>query len=444
MTPTVAYSRRRGVLVAGVVLAIGAGWTARHAVAIARNEPVSPVFAFMAGSFVFFLVLAWLERPKTATAEQRAALDELTVTVNVPLYNEDPAIVRQVLDNLLVQTRKPNRVQVVDDGSTQSYGELVSWWPAEARAAGIDGAWTRVANGGKRHAQLVTFRHDDGDIFVTVDSDSVLAADAIEQGLLPFADPKVTSVAAVVLAMNAKTNVVTRLTDLMFANFQLITRSGLSRLGSVLVNSGCLAFYRAQVVRDAIPSYEAERFGRRNVQFSDNSFLTLAAHLAGKTVQQPTSVAFTWLPEKTGHHFRQQLRWFRGSTIRSIWRFRYLPFTRASYFVHLLNWINFALVGVAFGYLAVVQPVVDGAAIPWFLAASCLVAYATSLKYLTVKRSDISLACQLATFLMTPLLVVWSALVLRPLRLYAMATCWKTGSWGTRTGGVEVKALEAA
>jgi hyaluronan synthase len=63
-----------------------------------------------------------------------------------------------------------------------------------------------VANGRKRHAQLVTFRQDDGDIFVTVDSDSVLGADAIEQGLLPFADPEVTSVAAVVLAMNAWAN----------------------------------------------------------------------------------------------------------------------------------------------------------------------------------------------------------------------------------------------
>lgn len=34
-------------------------------------------------------------------------------------------------------------------------------------------------------------------------------------------------------------------------------------------------------------------------------------------------------------------------------------------------------------------------------------------------------------------MLVWTALVLRPLRIYAMATCWKTG-WGTR-GKIEVR-----
>jgi hyaluronan synthase len=67
--------------------------------------------------------------------------------------------------------------------------------------------------------------------------------------------------------------------------------------------------------------------------------------------------------------------------------------------------------------------VVHGELAPWLLAITAAVAYATSLKYLTIRRSDVSFAWQLGTFAMAPLLVVWSALVLRPLRLYGMATC---------------------
>jgi hypothetical protein len=66
-----------------------------------------------------------------------------------------------------------------------------------------------------------------------------------------------------------------------------------------------------------------------------------------------------------------------------------------------------------------------------------LVGYATALKYLLVSRDDETLASQLGTFLLAPVVFLWSFFVLRPLRLYAIATCLSTG-WGTRTGGVEV------
>jgi hyaluronan synthase len=398
----------------------------------------------MASLFVFFVGLAWLERPYTAAPQQRALLDKLRVTVNVPLYNEDPAIAHQTLESLLAQTRLPNKVEVVDDGSSISYDELKTWWLQASAEAGIEGSWKRIANAGKRHAQLVTFEHDTtSEIFVTVDSDSLLAHNAIEEGMLPFVDPDVTSVAAIVLAMNAKQNLVTRLTDMMFLNFQLITRSGLSVIKSVLVNSGCASFYRASVVRSAFEAYRHETFLNRPVPFSDDSFLTLVAHLQGQTVQQPTCVAFTYLPERVGHHLRQQLRWFRGSTIRSIWRFRYLPMTGAAYWVHFINWFNFFLVATIFSYLLIYQPVIHQEVAPWLLLISVLISYITSFKYLAIRRSDVSRWWQFCTFLMSPLLFVWSAVVLRPLRIYGMLTCAKTG-WQTRQAGPEVTVKPAA
>jgi hyaluronan synthase len=161
------------------------------------------------------------------------------------------------------------------------------------------------------------------------------------------------------------------------------------------------------------------------------------AKLRGRTVQQPTCFAFAVLPERVGHHLRQQLRWMRGSFIRSWWRMRYLPLGSYAYWMHFAGWVNFVLATVVFTALFVVRPAIDRRLVPSLLAIPVLVGYATALKYLLVRRDDETLANQLGTFLLAPVAFLWSFFVLRPLRLYAIATCLSTG-WGTRTVGVEV------
>nr|WP_240896504.1 glycosyltransferase [Kineococcus vitellinus] len=425
-------------------------WTTHHLAVLAgygtAPHGLSIVFAVMFGSLIWHLSLAWLEPVYKATDAQRAVLDAKWVTLNIPLYNEDPAIVREVLASLAAQTRRPDYVQVVDDCSdAASYEEVKVWWRGVATEAGIRGSWVRkAANGGKRSAQLVTFANDtQADYFATMDSDVVLSPTALEEAMLPFADERVSSVAAVCVARNARENIVSRLSDLWFLVFQLSVRSALSSLRSVLVNSGSFAVYRADVVREAIPAYENETFMGRGVQFSDDSLLTLFAYLKGRTVQQPTSLAFTVLPARVSHHLRQQLRWLRGSTIRSIWRFKYLPIVSFGYWEHFMSWVSYFVVGTVLVYLLAYQPAVNHELAPMLLVFSSLVGYLTALKYLTIRRSDVSFRWQLATFAMTPLALAWSTLVLRPLRIYAIATCWKTG-WGTRQTVEVTQAIEAA
>ncbi len=153
------------------------------------------------------------------------------------------------------------------------------------------------------------------------------------------------------------------------------------------------------------------------MQFSDDSLLTLFAHLKGRTVQQPSSFAFTVLPSTVSHHLRQQLRWMRGSTIRSIWRFRYLPIRGFAYWEHLLSWMNFLLISCAFGMILVLGVLGDLRVTLLMLSFSLLVSYTVGLKYLTVARSDQGLGFQLCTLLMAPAMLAWTAFVLRPLRV---------------------------
>jgi hyaluronan synthase len=444
-----------------IVIAALAVWAAFHAVRVSHFGSSTgsrlavvwlATFAFLATQSILFL----LERPRRLTPRARRKLDALHVAVLIPAYNEDEGYLRLSLESMLKQTRMPNSVHVVDDGSTQTdYENVRKWWAVAACAAGVHTTWHRIPNGGKRHAQATAVKASpEADVYVTVDSDSCLDRHALEQLLIPLSKPKVMSSAGVIMATNNKGprrpegvkallawplyKMMCRVTDLWLVTSQLVDRSSLSAVGSVLVNSGPLAAYRAEIIRDNLDSYLGEKFAGRPVNLSDDSLLTLYALMRGSTRQQPTAFAFSAMPERYSHLHRMYLRWMRGSTIRSLWRLRYLPVTRLAYWVHLSRWFQVALTTIILVWLLLVDPLKNGRyPSALFLVVPFLIGWAQGMRYLTVSRSDESLASRLLTWSMMPVAVIFSWTVLRWLRWYGAATCFKTG-WGTRQKGAEV------
>ena len=390
----------------------------------------SAAFAFSAAQWI----LSYRDRPFT---DRRGSTDRLRVTVNIPLYNEDPDIVDRALYSLLRQTRPPQRVDVVDDGSAVSYARLRRYW-VRTWPCGTQVRWVRQANAGKKHAQAVTFTSDPAaDIFVTVDSDTALEERAIEEGLKPFRHRRVMAVAGVELAFNSRVNWLTRTVAARSLFFQIVACGAQSAAGDVLVNRGAFALYRAPMIRDVVPAYLDEEFlGVRPILLGDDAALTLFARGRGKAVQQPTAFALTMYPETLSHHFRQWTRWMRGSTIRNCWRVRYLP-------VWSWGWW-FTVLGVQFFLASVLLPVL--AAVTWpssrlfvegLVCGMLAWAYVTATRMLAVHRSDEGWWYRLGTLLCYPAAMLWAALVLRPLRFYGMAT-WKRQGWTTRNQGAEI------
>lgn len=434
---TIRRARHRGLLLAAIVL-IGLGlWAAHHAVAASellagRGSQFGLLFGLAFVMLVVQTLLYYLERPYTTTPAQDRELDALRVVVPVPVYNEDPGLLRACLWSMLEQDRLPDLVYVVDDGSKLDYAALREEFLTAGPTLGVEVRWVRTANGGKRHAQGLVFADTpDADVYVTVDSDAVLVRDAIEEVLKPLADPRVQSVAGVVLAANARKNLLTRVTDLWFVTGQLVDRSAASTTGSVLVNSGPLAAYRGALVREHLSSYLEETFFGRGVEFSDDSMLTIFALTRGRAVQQPTAFALTAMPENLSHHLRQYLRWMRGAFIRSWWRFKYLPLTTVAFWNHLVAWAQMLISTALFVVLFVVAPVSMGTISPTLLVVPVVIGFAQSLRYLTIRRSDETLLSQVATLALSPVATLWAFTVLRFVRWYGMATCLKTG-WGTR------------
>lgn len=438
-----------GALVAAAIFLGLAGWGAHHivstiAVLHGHGNRFSLLYTLAFGLLLAQTVMSHLERPARVTPRQQRHLDELRVVVSVPAYNEDPELLRRCLLSLLAQTRLPNEVFVVDDGSSKAdYRAVQAEFQLAARSLSVHTRWARTPNAGKRHAQGIVFSNTPtADIHVTVDSDAYLDSHALDEVLKPFAKPEVQSVAGIVLASNAAKNIITRITDLWFVTGQLVDRSSASVSGSVLVNSGPLAAYRGNMIRDNLDGYLNETFFGRRVEFSDDSMLTIYALTRGRAVQQPTAFALTAMPETLNHHLRQYLRWMRGATIRSWWRFRYLPANRPAFWLHLLGWVQMALSTALFVTLFIVDPVMAGAMSPWLLIVPVCVGVAQSTRYLMIRRSDQNVLATLATLALAPVGVLWAFFGLRLVRWYGMATCMRTGSWGTREN-IEIRAEPA-
>jgi hyaluronan synthase len=428
--------RAGAIIPVALIIAALLFWAVQHVIGIfstvlAHNGRIMWVWLFAFAWLFVEMTMCLFERAWKTTERQQRGLDSAYLVVAVPAYNEDPAALRECIASMLRQTRPPDLIWVTDDGSTEDYTDIREWFYMTATRAGVRPVWHRQANAGKRHAQGAAIAATpEADYYLTVDSDAILDREAIREGLKPFARADVQSVGGVVMVAN-QVNMLTRLTDLWFVIGQLVDRSSMSAVGGVLVNSGALALYRGELLRENLDGYLNELFFGRRIETSDDSLFTIYAILKGKAVQQHTSFAFTFMPEKYSHHRRQYLRWMRGAFIRSWWRFKYLPLDRPSYWIHLLGWVQLVLSTVTFTALFIFGTVRAPASAPFLLSIPLLVGYGQGLRYFMIKRSDISFRQQVGMYLLTPVVILYGFFVLRAIRFYAMATCLKTG-WGTR------------
>lgn len=381
-------------------------------------------------------VLSLLERPFTGWNQR---LDSLVVAVAVPVYNEDPATLDRVLYALAHQARMPDIVHVVDDGSKVSYEIVRDHWSRDP-VLGPRLYWTRQRNGGKKHAQATCFAaHPDAGIFVTVDSDTTLARDAILEGLRPFRYRDVYSVAGLELAYNQSRNWLTLMTASRTLSWQFLSCAAQNVAGGdVTVNRGTFALYRADMIRETLAAYLDETFLGRPVKLGDDAALTLFAECRGRAVQQPTAVCFAMYPENLRHHFKQWTRWMRGSTIRTCWRLRYLSLASYSWWFTLISTWSFVLsigASVAAGLTWPLSTTYVAAAVLATIVWSVLMALRTT----SVRRSDQNWLDRLIVVLLAPMAAFWVTLILRPMRLYGIATFLRQG-WVTRS---QVEIVEA-
>lgn len=426
-------SRTRYVVIA-LALATALALFALHHLEQAHEDRTVLVLVNLLGFawVVFNLVASHVHQDTRVRPRAQRILDELRVSVVVPVYNEDPATFRAMLESLSRQSRPVQRLHVVDDGSEtrDCENEFYEWLPTAPH--GLEAVYTTIPNSKKRHAQAVAFEADPAaDIWVTIDSDTVLDAHAIRQGLIPFARPKVNAVAGTLVALNDRTNLLTRLVDLGFTLSFLNGRASWSLLRSVVVSCGGLAFYRGAIVRKYLPRYLTQEIWGRRVISGDDRMMTCYALLDGHTVLQESSIGYTLVPENISHLTRQRIRWWRSFFWGGGWLIQNFPLTKPAWWLVVWQFVSFVLFSFALPMMLVIHPIQSGN-VPWeFFIYLSLLAYARSVRYLVLKRPDQSPSQQLITFLLAPVSSLLHLYLCSVLQYVGLFTFRKTG-WSTR------------
>jgi hyaluronan synthase len=382
-------------------------------------------YGFVAmGYLAVKLVLSSRYRPHEGNDEVR----DMSVAAIVPVYNEDPAAFRRCLDSLLAQTHALAEIWVIDDGSSSN----VCLQIARSVLSGVPGAQVRAfrRNRGKREAQAFAFKRSQVDLFCTIDSDTVLDPHAVEEGIKPFADAKITAVTGNVRALNHRKNLLTKLIDLRYANAFLYERAAYSMLGSVLCACGSLSFWRSDVIKENLEDFVNQTFLGIPVQYGDDRRLTNYALQRGRVVVQDSSVAFTVVPERMQHFVRQQLRWNKSFFRETLWVLRNFSARRWVWWLSLAELAMWAAVSTGIVMASLVTPLLTGRlALLYYLSYLAVMSYARSVRYFGASES--SWMYQLYVFLLSPVYAALHVGLLIPLRIWALLTLRQRG-WGTR------------
>lgn len=379
------------------------------------------------------LALSALPRRRPRTTRGRGRGRPLSVAAIVTVFNEDPETLHRCLVSLFdshpASSCAHRRRRRVDRLPAH---DVAMWWAPRFTALGVDyKVISHAGNWGKREALATGFDETRTiDVYVCIDSDTVLRTDAIERVLRPFADRRVHCVTGLVMALNRSRNLLTRLIDLRYVNAFLGDRAAYSRLGSVLCACGSLAAYRGWVVRHHLDDFLSQRWLGRPAVSGDDRRLTYYCLLEGKAVLEPAAVAWTAVPERLGHYLRQQARWTRSFLRETLCTLAAGRIWRTYWWLSLVEmatWLAFT----AALLVAVAAPFVAGPGWWTLLGAyvlyACVASYVRSLHYL---RATYNLDRAL-TFVAAPLYTLLNIALLIPLRLWCLATL-RGGSWGTR------------
>jgi N-acetylglucosaminyltransferase len=343
------------------------------------------------------------------------------VDVVIPCFNEDPALLEACCRSVADQDY-PGRMQVwlVDDGSSNRDALLAVYerW--------ADKGWNvRLLedNTGKRAAQDEAVRHGYGELVVLMDSDTVLAPDAVRQAAACFADDRVGAVSGSIGVLNAPTNLLTRLIHHRYRLRFQVERPAQGFFTSLLCCSGPFAVYRRRLLAELWPRYLNQTFGGVRCTNGDDLHLTNLVLATGRQVLfEPRAIASTWVPRSLPLYLRQQLRWNRS-------------------FYRELRW-TFAGIRTRHPYLAL--DVLARALLPLLLAAALVLLAAEGLLAgWELLAADLSLGlamlCVSAAFLLVhgasvPFLLLYGPLhmvLLVPVRVWALLTL-ASPRWETR------------
>lgn len=239
-------------------------------------------------------------------------------TVIVPAYNEGK-LVWHTLMSLANSDYPQEKLQLIaiDDGSKDDTWQWIKM--AKEQLGDRLSIYQQPVNKGKRQALYRGFNLGNGEVFVTVDSDSVVKKDTLRNMTSPFVvNKECGAVAGNVLVLNKKA-VIPKMLNVSFAfTFEFI-RSAQSVLGSVLCTPGALAAYRRDAVLECLPQWVNQTFlGKPSDIGEDRAMTNMILKQGHHVLFQSNAYVYTNTPEKYKGLYKMFIRWERSNVRENI------------------------------------------------------------------------------------------------------------------------------
>jgi cellulose synthase/poly-beta-1,6-N-acetylglucosamine synthase-like glycosyltransferase len=220
------------------------------------------------------------------------------LSVVIPAYNEEKAIKDTVEGVLDSEYDGGLEVLVVNDGSKDDTGRIVS----EIMGANSNVRILETPHVGKANAINEGARACKNEIIVVLDADSILREDALKLISAPFSDERVGGVAGLIrggLRLNPLT---------WFQDFEYIQSSAwrhiCNKIGATYIFPGFAAFRKRAFEHVG---------GFSDDTYSEDLDIGLRLKKAGYELRMSRATIYTMVPETFGGLIRQRLRWGRGT-----------------------------------------------------------------------------------------------------------------------------------
>ena len=282
---------------------------------------------------VYYCVMVWRIWLWLSYRPFRSVDDEdlPAVSVVIPAYNEGPLVldsIRSVAQNDYPKDKL--QIIVVDDGSTDDTWRFIRMAASET-PLNIE-TIRQPVNKGKRHALYEGFQLATGEVWVTIDSDSIVERSALRNGVAPIVlDQRIGLVAGCVKVLNRNDSFITRILKVQFSLSFAFSRAYQSMIRGLLTTPGALSLYRAAAVRPVLQKWLNQTFlGRPCLTGEDRSMTNLIAAQGFHSFFQSNAIVWAQMPASYSGMSKMFLRWAR-SNIREtavLMSFLFKPFRR--------------------------------------------------------------------------------------------------------------------
>ncbi|WP_299434619.1 glycosyltransferase family 2 protein [uncultured Maribacter sp.] len=279
------------------------------------------LFALKAVYFAYILFRYFKYKPVASVTNEELP----TCTVIVPAYNEG----KQVYDTLISLDNSDfpdQKLQIIsiDDGSADDTWE----WMKKAKNILGDRLeiYQQPENKGKRHALYRGFNLGTGEVFVTVDSDSIVEPETLRNLVSPFVNnEKCGAVAGNIRVLNKAKALLPKMLDVSFVLSFEFVRSAESSLNSVLCTPGALAAYRSTAVFACLPEWINQTFmGQPSDIGEDRAMTNMILKQGFHVLFQKNAVAYTNVPEEYTGLYKMFIRWGRSNVRENIQMSKYV------------------------------------------------------------------------------------------------------------------------